>query len=568
MSATHDPRVQDFEHRLDDALAARPMMRSGGTDALRLAANVIESIDSERKLWGHRLAHGLQILAPALLGRSPGDEIDVADVIADVQFAAHYHSLRDLLYYTYNAPGSTAWTFDAGKVEIRFADASVPRQFFISSNNWFLDSMTAFADTDRQQRIEELLRGTPEFELTPNALKAGKLIQEEVDLKLGLYFSLVSDLSLSAGEYTFGEFLTVYGALLSKALYHRYHATLNGARGVVSMPLTELASDLASSVENVSAQTARRVVVDIAYGEDARRAGLDPVYFSLYHLPDGDEIVMLPHHFALWEGIVGFLRLLALRDPQLFLGRFSKQIGDGLVHRLAKSFGDAGFSVRTNVRLDGYGTTLPDIDLLIISEERTLGYAVLVCEVKSPLPPQWAKDQLRALEADSITKAFRQLRRIMAFLQSDEGVRFLREQVPPNGLPDFDEFALLVWTLVATSDNAGAFFADRGTIIDFRTLERLLNRSDGDMLYVLDVLKGFPDWADNSFERVMVDVQVVNTAVSYEAMSIKRLMDFRQNVFRSANAPEQMASDMLEMGDRPLDVFRERGINFSDNGGT
>ena len=567
MSATPDPQVQEFERRLDDALAARPTVRSGGTSALRLATNVVDAADAERRLWGHRLAEGLQILAPALITRVPGADIDVEDLVADLQFAGHYHALRDLLYYTYNAAGSTAWAFGEGTVEIRYADASLPRQFFISWNSWFLDSMTAFADKDREQRIEGLLQGAPEFELTPEAIEAQELIQAEVDLKLGLYFNLVPDTSVSAGAYTFADFMTVYGALLLKALYHRYHATLNGARGILSMPLDVLAHDLESSVQNVSAETARGVVLDIAYGAEARRAGLDPVYFSLYHLPDRDEIVMLPHHFAVWEGIGSFLRLVALRDPQLFLRSFSQQIGDALVVRLAKAFEDAGFRARTNVSLRGYNTDLPDIDLLIISEERTLGFAVLACEVKSPLPPRWAKDQLRALEADSIAKAFDQLTRIKAFLESDDGVRFLVEQLPQEGLPDFQEWALLLWTLVATSDNAGAFFADRGTVIDFRTLERLLSRCDGDMLYVLDVLKGFPEWADNSIERIMVDVQVGDIAVSYEGTTIKSLMDFGKNTFRSAGVPEQMVRDMLAAGDRPLDVFRSRGVDFEDDGG-
>jgi hypothetical protein len=568
VSATPDPLVQDFEHQLDDALAARPMMRSGGTDALRLAANIIEVVDAEHGMWGHRLAEGLQILAPALIGRTPGEDIDLADIVADLEFAAHYHALRDLLYYTYNAPGSMAWTFDAGKVEIRYADVSLPRQFFVSSNNWFLESMTAFSDNEREQRIEELLLGAPEFEVTPEAEEALRLIQAEVDLKLGLYFNLVSDVSVAAGAYTFAGFLAVYGALLGKALYHRYHAKLSGARGVVSMSLADLARDLESSVDNISVDTARRVVADIAYGAEAHQAGLDPVYFSMYHLPDGDEIVMLPHHFALWEGIVGFLRLVALRDPQLFLRNFSQQIGNSLVQRLANSFSDAGFHVRTNVPLSGYNTNLPDIDLLIVSEERTLGYAVVICEVKSPLPPRWAKDQLRVLKADSLAKAFDQLTRINAFLGSDDGVRFLRKQLPREGLPDFEEFALVLWTLVATSDNAGAFFADRGTIIDFRTLERLLSQCDGDMLYVIDVLKQFPEWADDSLERVMVDVQVGGTSVSYEATRIKHLLNFGQNTFRSAGAPEQMVSDMLKAGDRPLDVLRERGLDFGDNTGS
>ena len=382
--------------------------------------------------------------------------------------------------------------------------------------------MAAFADKERHQRIEELLRGTPEFELTPAGIEAQELIQAEVDVKLGLYFNLVQDVSIDAGAYTFGDFITVYRALLMKALYHRYHALLNGSRGIISMPLDQLARDIESSVENVSADTARRVVADIAYGTEAR--ALDWIRYTspCITFPTATKIVMMPHHFALWEGIVSFLRLVALRNPQLFLRNFSQQIGDALVRRLAKAFEDAGFRARTNVSLSKYHTSLPDIDLLIVSEERTLGYAMLACEVKSPLPPVWAKDQLRALEADSIAKAFDQLTRIKAFLDSDDGVQFLTDQLPREGLPDFDEFALLVWTVVATSDNAGAFFADRGTIIDFRTLERLLSRCDGDMLYVLNVLKGFPEWADNSFDRVMVEVQVGDIPVSYEAMSIKK----------------------------------------------
>ena len=190
---------------------------------------------------------------------------------------------------------------------------------------------------------------------------------------------------------------------------------------------------------------------------------------------------------------------------------------------------------------------------------------MLACEVKSPLPPIWAKDQLRALEADSIAKAFDQLTRINTFLESDNGVRFLTEQLPQKGLPDFEEFALLLWTIVATSDNAGAFFTGHGTIIDFRTLERLLNRCDGDFLYVLQVFEGFPEWADNSLDRVMVNIQVGDIDVSYEAITIKHLMDFRQNTFRSIDAPEQMVNDMLEAGDRPLDVFRERGVDFGEH---
>ena len=321
------------------------------------------------------------------------------------------------------------WTFNEGRIEIRFADPSLPRQFFLSANNWFLESIAAFTDETRTRRIEELLRGEPEFKATPKTIEAMKLIEAEVDVKLGLYFNLVPDTSVSAGGYTFGEFIAVHRALLVAAIYHRYHAHLNDTPGYISWQLGNLARDLESSLENVSAETTQKVVKDIAYGVEARGAKLDPVYFSLYHLPENDQIIMMPHHFAFWEGLVGFLRLLALRSPELFLRNYSLQIGEALVHRLAKSFEDAGFRVRTNISLAGYNTGLPDIDLLVISEERTLGYAMLLCEVKSPLPPMWGKDQLRVLETDSIAKAFSQLTRINSFIESDDGVRFLMEQI-------------------------------------------------------------------------------------------------------------------------------------------
>jgi hypothetical protein len=42
-------------------------------------------------------------------------------------------------------------------------------------------------------------------------------------------------------------------------------------------------------------------------------------------------------------------------------------------------------------------------------------------------------------------------------------------------------------------------------------------------------------------------------------------MDFRPNTFRSADAPEFMVCNMLERGDRPLDVFRSRGVDFGES---
>lgn len=52
--------------------------------------------------------------------------------------------------------------------------------------------------------------------------------------------------------------------------------------------------------------------------------------------------------------------------------------------------------------------------------------------------------------------------------------------------------------------------------------------------------------------------------MSYESVNIVSLMDFGPNTFRSVDAPEFMVRDMLERGDRPLDVFRDRGIDLGE----
>jgi len=61
----------------------------------------------------------------------------------------------------------------------------------------------------------------------------------------------------------------------------------------------------------------------------------------------------------------------------------------------------------------------------VIVEEPTLGFVMLICEVKSPLPPQWAKDQLRALAKDNVSKAFRQTEAISTFLRKHSTRRAL-----------------------------------------------------------------------------------------------------------------------------------------------
>jgi hypothetical protein len=551
--------VRLFEDELDRALESRRLFRDGGTAALRLAANVCEHLAAERPGAEGRFVEGLQVLAQALVGRASDMEPEIDKLFADLDFAAHYHLLRDFLYYTYNAPTTMSWEFDDHSVQIRFADASLPRQFYLAANSWFVDFMHAFSDNSRTEQIERLVAGAPEFEKTAAGRDAMDLIELEVNQKLDLYFNFVADVDADLGGCTTRELFAVYRLLLVKAIYHRYHAQVNGSRGAIFMDLDGLAREIADSREDIREAAARAAVLSMSYGPADRDAGFQALYFSLYHLPDRNEIVMLPHHFALWEGYVNLLRLIAMRDPALFNRVFAQPLGTSLTRRMAEVFESVGFSCLTDIKLANFDAGLPDVDLLVISEEPTLGYVVFVCEVKSPIPPRWAKDQLRVLAPDSVAKAFVQLEALERFFGSDTGIAFLRGLLPPDGLPDFDEFALLVNTMVITSDNAGAFFSDRRRrIIDFRTLSHLVRRSDGDTAYILHVLKEFRDWADAAVEIVPVEAKVGGLAVTYEDVTIKSLMDFAPTEFRSADIHRELARRMLEAGDKPLDVLQDR----------
>src|SRR5439155_13004176 len=104
------------------------------------------------------------------------------------------------------------------------------------------------------------------------------------------------------------------------------------------------------------------------------------------------RLLMMPHTFSMWEGFISILRLVALRRPEVFLANLSEPMGDALVDRLAGVFRNQGVGCSRNVRLADFDPRLPDIDLLVISEERPFGYVLFVCEVKNPIPAGWSKD--------------------------------------------------------------------------------------------------------------------------------------------------------------------------------
>jgi hypothetical protein len=512
------------------------------------------------------LDRGYSMLAAHFVASADGHQPDIAresdlvQMMDDLVFASHYYMIREYLYYSYNVPGSMGWSFDDGRVEIRFLDRSIPRQFFTVHNDHLLGSQHHFRGFNHSNEIIRLLRDAPEGVVTPNLEVADPLIQAEVDLKLAAYFSLIpSDSQINLGGYTYHQFLGVYRILLKKALYHRYLARAQGAVGAIYIPEGDLLYGIQEEL-GIAPHTAQRILKDMVYDRDATGGKVDATYFSLMREGEpGGRIVMRPHHFAIAEGLVNMLRVIAQRRPNTFLEQVSNEIGSAFVRRVKAAWEAEGFICYSELSLREFDTTLPDVDLLVISVEPTLGYVIFVCELKCPVPPRWAKDQVKVLNKDSISKAFRQVEALRRFIQTEDGVCFLSRMLPKEGHPNFDGFVVALDHLIITSDNAGMFFAAESTkVINFRTLERLLRRSDGDMALIQHVLRTYAEHADETLVTTMVELKVGSLSVTYETVAAGPLLEFPQGSWRSTPERQETIDAFVAGGFHPFDVFEHR----------
>jgi hypothetical protein len=561
-------QLKAFERLLDDALAALPSQQWASSTCLRTAAEIYEITASRREDPSsvEYLDRGYTVLASHFVAGRPGyrpdmsSQADVMQLHEDLVFAAHYYMIRDYLYYSYNVPDSMMWSFKEGRIEITFGDKTIPRQFFTVHNDHILNSLYHFRDFHLSADIERLLENEPEGVVTPNLEAAEPLIQAEADLKLSAYFSLIApDSQIDLGGYSYEQFLRVYRLLLQKALYHRYLAQVQGVVGAIYIPEEELLEGIDFDL-GISPKITRLVLEDLVFDRTSPADRLDAAYFSLAREGEpGGRIVMRPHHFSISEGLVNALRVIAQRRPQTFLDQLSNQIGKAFVSRVRAAWEAQGFICRSEVTLRDVDPTLPDIDLLVISCEPTLGYVIYVCELKCPLPPRWAKDQLKVLNKDSVSKAFRQVAALQKFLRTEAGLAFLASMLPKEGHPNFTSFVTSLNHLVITSDNSGMFFGKEPTkIINFRTLERLLRRSDGDIAFIQHMLHTYDDVADQTVVTKMVEFQLGPFMVAYEGVTKSPLLDFPQTSWRNSDDQHVIVTDFIERGAHPFDVFELR----------
>ncbi len=560
--------IARFEASLDEALSALPSFGWEANATLRLACELYEMIalDENNVVGPEWIARGIMIFGKFLVSGKPGykpqpqNSADVQQLTSDLLWAGHYYMVREYLYYTYNAKGSMSWDFRPNRVDIRFGDRTVPRQFFTVANDLFMGTVGRLEKWNKIDEILRLLENEPEGVHTPNTIAALELIQEEVELKIDGGFSILPSTSnVDLGGYSYAEFLSVYRQMLLLALYHRYLAYGQGLVGALYVSEDEFIAVLERG-SGLSQVAVRRILADLIFDAAAAADRLDGALFSIMRDASPDRtLVIRPHHLVVTEGIVNTLRVIAQRRPKLFLNEISNPMGKAFVARMKSAWQAQGFTCRPEVSLKDFDPKLPDIDLLVISEEPTLGYVVFVCELKSPVPPRWAKDQLKALQKDNVSKAFRQVDALNSFLGTDAGLAFIQRQLPATGHPIFSDFVVSLVSLIITSDNSGMFFGEEKTrVINFRTLERLLERSDGDVALILRVLSNYNDAADELLKVVTSEFFIGDLQVRYDGVAQGPYFDFPRGTWNSIPDRTERARQYAADGGHPFDVFKHR----------
>lgn len=521
------------------------------TSVLRNAFGMISVLDSEgteESALAGTLRRGLDIALPILIkGDGSGDEVDIRKVIDDLTFLSHYYLIREYLYYSHISPGSFSWSFEGNHVAIEFSDPSIPRQFSQGWNTAFLDLIEMHRQGVEDPEIEDLLRGKEEFGDGEHLSRAFESTLAEAKVRASLKFDLLdaagADISLKG--YTYESFRRVYEYLLAKALYHRYFARANSTWPVFQFPKEGLVRELAIGTE-LAESDIRTVLGDLTYSPDAKH---QPMYFSIVDHPGLSEFLMTAESIISEDIPAHLLRVQAGRDPNWFLSRISNPLGDEFVDRLASLFEAIGFLVQKNVPLSSVDPKAPDIDLLVVSREETLGYFVFAIEAKATLPAYWAKDYLRALNKGGLSKAFDQVDSVVKALASDGGSELLVERVLSMDPEPLDDGHIVLKSLIVTSQNSGMFFEEKSSkvsIIDHRTLGQLLQASDGDVVYIGKMLQAIRESRNPKVAKVRVEVE--GLSVTYDAVADSDPILFPLNEWKSTGMDIEVARSFFEDG--------------------
>ncbi|GJF30290.1 hypothetical protein KNE206_29900 [Kitasatospora sp. NE20-6] len=544
-------QIKEFELALDREMQSRDIFKMSAPSVLRDAFGILSIADSRGSGMSDlasTIRRGLDVALPLIIeGGTSSIESDVEKVVEDLTFLSHYYLIREYLYYSYTSEGSFSWKFDRNRVAIEFSDPSIPRQFSQGWNTMLLDNIEMHRRGVEDPGIELSLRGKEEFGDGEHIGKAFELTLAEARVRARLKFDLLDSASteVSLDKYSYENFRRVYEYLLAKALYHRYFARANSTWPTFQFPKDQLVQELVVGTGLTDAEV-RLIVGDLTY---SRGKKLQPMYFNIVDHPALPEYLMAAESIIDDDIPAHLLRVQASQNPNWFLSHISNPLGDTFVDRLASVFKAGGFYARKNVSLAAIDPTAPDIDLLVVSREETLGYYVFAIEAKATLPAYWAKDYLRSLNKGGLAKAFSQVGGVVETLRSEGGAALLAERVlsaDPNPLHDGH---MVLRSLIVTSQNSGMFFEEetsRTTIIDYRTLGQMVKASDGDVVYINEMLKAVREAPLPNVAKVNVEVEGI--LVTYDCVTDLKPVFFPPHEWKSTGLDSRVAKDFFESG--------------------
>lgn len=570
MTSTREA-IQSFEQRLDKELASKAIFKYDAASVVRDSAGAISLAASEASnglrspAIADHLSRGFHVALPRLIRSSGGRKVDglfASRLIGDLLFMSDYYMLREYFYYTYNSPDSFEWEFEGNSIQVRFKDRSIPRQFAQYHNSTVLNlaefdpKMSALAD-----EVRTLLRGKEELSPGKHMARGLELAAQEADIRISTQFEILggSNSRVELNGYRYSSLFAVYRFLLTKAIYHQHWAEANDTWTTFMFSKKLLAHEIALN-SSLTMPEVVRVLRNLSYSKEQQK--IPPMHFGIIDHQDLPDYIISCDQFIRSDGFAQALRVQAARSPEFFLHNVSRTLGENFVELVASRFRDAGFLIRKNVSLAELSPGLPDIDLLMVSREPTLGYYVFVCEVKATLPASWAKDYLRVLRADSLPKAFGQVTAVLNALGTPRGKDFLLSQVFSLDSDRIQEGLILTRALVITSQNSGMFFEEMSKhvkVIDYNTLSLLLRRCDGDLLYLLKAFNGLGDLFNTHATELSLDVGDIS--VTYEVVATPDVIDFPYNSWKSVGRDIEVADEFYREGGSPFDVLPYLKLN-------
>jgi hypothetical protein len=472
-----------------------------------------------------------------------------------LEFSNSYYILRELLYYTYNTD-SINWSFKNNKVKVNFKDKTIPWQFRIIDNNYRLKSREISMNSIDRLKLLELLSRADEFTMSDENIKALEIIGQEVEIKLNSYYNFFTGLEdAKLGTYTVSEFTKVFKAILTKALYHRYYNRIKKDPIPISIKLSELI-EATQSETGVPVEICRDIFMDISYNRVTKQRKIQPMHCCLYYFEDSDTIWMSPNIVCFWEGFVNILRISAIKDPNNFQKNISGKLSENFTNHLIDLFTNKGFICIPNIKLNKFDSRLPDIDILVISKEPSLGYVLYCVEVKNQIPAIWSKDHIRVLSKEGITKGIDQIQLINEFLNTEQGIDFIHEIIPKINFPESfnGEFLMLIDYLIVSSFNTGMFFGEQQTkIIDYHSLSRIINKSDGDIAYIKHGVSFYKYPPEKLAQTVRSKLKCGRYTIDFEFAGGKtELFDFPDHTWKKDGYSDQLMNEYLESGFHPF----------------